>query len=134
MLGLFLVLAILVILGSRTGGVRSLMAEVAATPEERIDFLRELGWEVDAGTENKQLIHIPEQFTPVYEDYNALQKEQGYDLSLYSGKDCMLYSYTVLNYPDPGQTVVANLYTYRNRIVGGDVHSTNLDGFMIGLK
>lgn len=109
-------------------------AEAASTPEERAAFLRELGWEVDLSTEEEQLIHIPEHFTAVYQDYNDLQLQQGYDLSLYGGKDCTLYSYTVLNYPDPQQTVIANLYIHKNRVIGGDIHSTNLNGFMIGIK
>lgn len=133
-LGLIAVLAVLLTIGSSTGGVKVLSAETAATPEERAEFLRSCGWEIDPTTEEAQTIHIPEQFTAVYEDYNALQIQQGYDLSDYAGQDCTLYSYTVLNYPDTSQTVIANLYLYRDRVIGGDVHSTNLNGFMIGIK
>ena len=131
---MFLLLAVLVIVGQSTGGVKVLSAESASTPEERAAFLKDCGWEVDVATEEEQIIHIPEHFTAVYQDYNDLQLQQGYDLSLYGGQDCTLYSYTVLNYPDPEQTVIANLYIYRNRIIGGDIHSTNLNGFMIGIK
>jgi hypothetical protein len=45
-----------------------------------------------------------------------------------------MYTYAVTNYPDASQTVLADLYIYKNRVIGGDVHSTNLDGFMIGIK
>ncbi len=133
-LGLFLILTVLCMIGRSTGGIKTLAAEAASTPEERAAFLKKCGWEVDIASEEEQLIHIPEHFTAVYQDYNDLQIQQGYDLSLYGGQDCTLYSYTVLNYPDPQQTVIANLYIYRNRIIGGDIHSTNLDGFMIGIK
>ncbi len=134
MLGLFIVLTVLVMIGRGSDGIQTVSAESASSAEERVAFLKKCGWEVDISSEEEQLIHIPEHFTPVYQDYNDLQIQQGYDLSLYGGRDCTLYSYTVLNYPDPTQTVIANLYIYRNRIIGGDVHSTNLHGFMIGIK
>ncbi len=133
-LGAFVVLAVLLSLGSSTGGVKLLSAEAVTTPEERAAFLLTCGWEVDMTTEEAQTVHIPEQFTAVYESYNDLQRQQGYDLTDYAGEDCMLYSYGVLNYPDPSQTVLAHLYVYKNHVIGGDVHSTNLNGFMIGLK
>ena len=129
-----MILAVLLSLGNSTGGVRLLAAESAATAEDRADFLRSCGWEVDITSEEEQTIHIPERFTTVYESYNELQLQQGYNLADYAGEDCLLYSYAVVNYPDPSQTVLAHLYVYKNRIIGGDVHSTNLDGFMIGLK
>lgn len=130
----FVALAILLILGTAAGGPDVLTAETVSTAEERMEFLLECGWETDPASETVQDIHIPERFTAVYENYNELQLRQGYDLTEYAGRDCTLYSYTVLNYPDPNQTVIANLYIYRNRIIGGDIHSTNLNGFMIGIK
>lgn len=127
-------LGLLLFLGSRSRGVETLTRADASTAEGRMEFLMECGWETDPGSEAVQEIHIPERFTTVYDNYNDLQRQQGYDLLEYAGKDCTLYSYTVLNYPDKEQTVIADLYVYKNRIIGGDVHSTNLNGFMIGLK
>ena len=133
-LGLFALLTALLLLGSASGGISVLAAERVSTEEDRVEFLQSCGWEVDPATEKQQLIHIPEQFTAVYENYNDLQLRQGYDLTEYAGRDCTLHSYTVLNYPDDSQTVIADLYVYKNRIIGGDVHSTSLNGFMIALK
>lgn len=130
----FIVLALLLILGTAAGGPDVLTAEMVSTTEERMEFLLECGWETDPTSETVQDIHIPERFTAVYENYNDLQLRQGYDLTEYAGRDCTLYSYTVLNYPDDSQTVIADLYVYKNRIIGGDVHSTSLNGFMIALK
>ena len=130
----FIVLALLLILGTAAGGPDVLTAEMVSTTEERMEFLLECGWETDPASETVQEIHIPERFTAVYENYNDLQLRQGYDLTEYAGRDCTLYSYTVLNYPDDSQTVIADLYVYKNRIIGGDVHSTSLNGFMIALK
>lgn len=133
-LGAFVLLALLLLLGGRIGGRNAAAAEAASTAEERTGFLRECGWEVDADTEQEQIIHIPETFSPVYEEYNELQKQQGYDLAPFAGQDCTLYTYAVTNWPDAAQTVLANLYVVRGRVIGGDVHSTNLNGFMVGIK
>lgn len=132
-LAAFILLVLLLIIGSTAGGAAVLSAQVVSTPEERVAFLQECGWEVDIQSEQTQTIHIPETFSEIYESYNDLQRQQGYDLTSYAGLDCTLYTYTVTNYPDTGQTVQANLYVYKNRVIGGDVHSTNLNGFMIGL-
>lgn len=129
--GAFVLLALLIFGGRLFGGGPAGPGEDA---EGRLSFLADCGWEVEPGSEQAQEIRIPEVFTPVYEDYNELQKQQGYDLSRYAGEDVTLYTYTVTNWPDESQTVVADLYVFRGEIVGGDVHSTNLDGFMVGLK
>lgn len=133
MLAAFILLALLLIIGSTAGGAAVLAAQVVSTPEERAEFLQERGWEVDIQSEQTQTIHIPETFSEIYESYNDLQLQQGYDLKPYAGLDCTLYTYAVTNYPDKDQTVLVNLYVYKNRVIGGDVHSTNLNGFMIGL-
>jgi hypothetical protein len=130
----FLALAVLLMVGSAAGGVQVLSAEVVTSSQERAEFLMECGWAVDVQTEQEQSIHIPEKFNDLYESYNDLQLQQGYDLAPYAGQDCTMYTYAVTNYPDASQTVLADLYIYKNRVIGGDVHSTNLDGFMIGIK
>lgn len=131
-LGGVLLLLALVLLGRGLGAAPA--GEHGASTEERVAFLASCGWEADAGGEQGQIIHIPERFPAVFEDYNDLQRSQGYDLRDYAGRDCELYTYPVTNWPDDTQTVLANLYVFHGRIIGGDVHSTNLNGFMVGLK
>ena len=133
-LGALVLLALLLTVGSAAGGVKILARDVASTTEKRVGYLSECGWEVDPASEQVQQILIPERFSAVYETYNDLQKQQGWDLSKFAGRTCTLYSYAVTNYPDPEQIVIADLYIYKNQVIGGDVHSTNLNGFMIGLK
>jgi len=132
-LGGCLLLLLLLLLGRSAGSGSILSGKRISTPEDRVGFLADCGWTVDAASEQVQAIRIPEAFPPVYEDYNALQLQQGYDLHDYAGRDCDLYTYEVTNWPDESQNVLANLYVYRGRVIGGDIHSTNLDGFMIGL-
>ncbi len=133
-LGGGLLLLALILLGRGIGAGPGAGSEPGGSTEARIKFLAGCGWQADAATEQAQIIHIPEEFPPVFADYNDLQRSQGYDLADYAGRDCELYTYAVTNWPDDTQTVLANIYVFRGRIVGGDVHSTNLDGFMVGIK
>ncbi len=100
----------------------------------RLLFLERLGWQVDAGSEEREHIRLPEELSDVMAGYNRMQKAQGYDLSRHLGERCEKYSYRLTNYPDCGQTVMVTLYVRGRRVIAGDVHSTALDGFMHGLK
>ena len=133
-LGVFALIALLLVVGSAAGGVKVIARDVCSTAEKRVAYLAELGWETDILSEQEQTILIPEQFSPVYESYNELQRQQGFDLCNFAGRTCTLYTYTVTNYPDQTQVVLANLYVYKNQVIGGDVHSTSLNGFMVGIK
>ena len=104
------------------------------TLEGRLLFLERLGWQVDAGSEERERIRLPEELSDVMAGYNRMQKAQGYDLSRHLGERCEKYSYRLTNYPDCGQTVMVTLYVRGRRVIAGDVHSTALDGFMHGLK
>ena len=105
-----------------------------STLEGRQSFLREQGWEVDLGTEERKTVRIPTSLDGILKDYNELQLEQGCDLSKHLGQTCEQYSYTVTNYPDTEQTVLVTLYVQNGRLIAGDIHSTALNGFMQGLK
>ena len=59
---------------------------------DRIKFLRNLGCYVNAESETKKDITIPQDFSVVYNNYNEIQKTAGYDLSLYKGAKCKMFS------------------------------------------
>ena len=104
------------------------------TNDERVAYLKNLGWEVSPAPLNEKDIVIPKEFSEIYSKYNDLQRSQGFDLSEYQGMQVKLYTYTILNYPDYKGSVVADLYISDTKIIGGDIHSTSLNGFMHGLK
>lgn len=85
LIGLAVLLALAVIWRSN-GGVLSAHYNVTTT-DGRIAYLQALGWEADPVTETAQEIVIPRVFSGVFSDYNALQKQQGFDLSTYAGED-----------------------------------------------
>ncbi len=104
------------------------------TNDDRIIFLNEKGLEVSETEIDKKTIQIPSEFNETYEKYNELQKMQGFDLSKFQGKTVELYVYEVLNYPDTEEEIHANILIYKNKIIGGDVSSVNIDGFIEGFS
>lgn len=98
-----------------------------------VQFLADLGYEVNPTYTEVREVLIPDEFDDVFTNYNVLQKEAGMDLEPYHGKRMKCYSYEVTNYPGE-PNVLAHLYVYKEKIVGGDVSSTALDGFMHGLS
>ena len=105
----------------------------AGTNEERIAYLRSLGWEVEPTPILEQEITMPKDFPDVLTQYNELQRQQGFDLEEYAGKKLTLYTYRITNHPD-AEEADASLYVYRSELVGGDVHSTSFTGFMTALR
>ena len=97
-------------------------------------MLKDLGWEVDETPMEFMEVQIPEEFDEVYSEYNDIQLKQGMDLKKYAGKRAMRYCYQVNNYPSGEKNVVANLLIYKNKLIGGDISSTQMNGFMHGLQ
>ena len=101
--------------------------------QDRIDFLSSYGWEVVEEPIATQELLIPKEMDESYDEYLALQGEQGFDLSKYAGKRVKRYTYEITNYPTGETGVQANLLLYKNTVVGGEVLSPQLDGFLHGL-
>lgn len=115
-------------------GAREKAAMYRMTSEhQRQEFISELGWETDEEYDTCRIVIIPQEFDEVYTSYNDLQKQQGFDLEEYKGKTVEIYSYPVHNYPGESD-VMLSLMVYNGQLIGGDVCSTAIDGFMQGLK
>lgn len=99
----------------------------------RLDFINACGWMVDGNGELEEIV-LPQTFNEVYTQYNELQKKQGYDLSKYCGETVKQYTYRVLNHKSGGENVFLHLLVRDDQVIGGDVCSTELNGFMQGLK
>ena len=128
---------VLVLTGSgrkaQAASLPKLTAKVKSN-EQRVSYLQGLGWEVSQTPLEEQEVTIPKTFNEIYTSYNELQKAQGFDLTDYAGLRVTRYTYEVRNYPDASDTVVADLLVYKHKVIGGDVQSTALDGFMQGLE
>ena len=101
--------------------------------EDRIEYLSAYGWQVSPQPLASQELLIPEEMDESYDEYLALQTEQGFDLAKYAGKQVKRYTYEITNYPSGEQGVQANLLLYKNTVIGGEVLSPQLDGFLHGL-
>lgn len=106
----------------------------AKTNEQRVEFLTSFEWEIEQEADEIVDVKIPEEFDDVYENYNALQKRQGCDLKKYAGKRCKRYTYIVTNYPGKPENIRANLLVVNGKLVGGDICSIELEGFIHGFR
>ena len=98
-------------------------------------YLASYGWEVEEEAEAIEEIVIPEEFSEVFQKYNEIQKEQGFDLEKQKGQRVKRYTYVVTNYPEEPDYVRANLFIYKNKVVGGDICSLRVDGgFLHGFE
>ena len=83
----------------------------------------------------QKTITVPRNWDAVYTEYNALQQQQGYDLTPYKGKQVQLYTYEITNYTGYDQGIVADLLVSNGRVIGADLCNTSAkDGFMLGLE
>lgn len=119
-------LAALVLLCSGGGGME--------TTEERTAYLASLGWEVDDASETGRDVVLPEELDGVLLQYNELQKQQGFDLEPWLGRECKSWSYTITNYPSGEQGVIAQIFVCGGEVIAGDIHSAKLGGFMHSLR
>ncbi len=110
-----------------------LAAAVPDTSPEGVcrSFLEARGWRTGDFTEEP--LQLPEAGDAAWNTYLVLQEENGFDLAACGGKTVLHLSCPILNHPD-GENVYANLYWYEGHIVGGDIMSPALDGFMQGLE
>ena len=104
------------------------------TNEDRVRFLAQFGWQVDPEAVESVEVTIPEEFNKIFTAYNELQKRQGLDLSKFKKKNVQRYTYKITNYDGYEGTVYANILVYRNKVIGGDVCSADVKGFMHGLE
>lgn len=111
----------------------SAMGKTVKNNDQRVEYLKSFGWEVDTEPIDEETVVIPRKFTDVYAKYNDIQKSQGFDLSEYGGMEAVRYTYKVLNYPGE-KDVVADIIVFRSNVIAGDVQSISLDGFMHGLE
>ena len=101
--------------------------------DKNISFISQYGWIIDEESKECEALLIPLPLNDVYEKYNEIQKEGGFDLSHYCGKKAMRYTYRVLNHK-AGEGVFVNLIVYEGKVIGADIMQRELGGFMHGIN
>lgn len=114
--------AAVAVLGTRRAAAAAVVSPKGVkTAEDRAAYLRSWGWEVPDSAVSVEELELPEKLGEEYTEYLALQTDQGFDLSKYTGKRVRRYTYDVLNYPTGETGVVAHLLIYKNTVIGGEV-------------
>jgi hypothetical protein len=130
--GRAILLAVIVLLSAllaaRCTRIRGASVRVDGTADIVI-YLNGFGWAVEPEPVTVRNVQIPARFTETYQRYNDLQKQQGFDLSRYRADIVESYTFRVLNHPAAGD-VFANVLVFRGRIIGGDICSFAINGFM----
>ena len=102
------------------------------TEDDRLEFLRGFGYEVETTTIEVEEVEIPAEFDSVYTKYNDIQRSQGLNLRKYRRKTATRYTYRVTNYEGYEGTVLASLIIYKNKIIAGDVCGIDANSFVHG--
>lgn len=127
-------LAILSTESAQTG--KTGMSIKASTHSERMAFLSQYGWELDEASVQVQEVVIPTEFDDTYKEYNKIQLAQGFDLTPFMGARAKRWTYIVKNYKgyENKECIHANILVCDGLVIGGDICSVELDGFMHGFS
>lgn len=109
---------------------------LADTHQNRMKFISQFGWQVDEEPVQVKEIIIPTETDDVYSAYNELQRSQNFDLTEFAGERAKCWTYTVKNYEgyENQECIHANILVYDGKVIGGDICSVELDGFMHGFS
>lgn len=99
-----------------------------STNQKRVAYITALGITLQNDEYSKKDTVIPLEFGNVYNKYNTMQKQAGFDLSGYKGQNVTIYTYNCDTYK------VVNLIVYKGRLIGGDICDLQIDGQMLPLK
>lgn len=127
-----LILAVILLFGGNKDTVTT--AANVSDNDSRVAFLNSFGWDVTTSPTESGKVRIPDEPGDVFTRYNALQKEQGYDLGNFAGKTVMRYVYKINNFPGATEPVYATLLVHKNQIIGGDITDTSTKGAIRGFK
>ncbi len=100
---------------------------------DRIIYLKGFGWEVSPEPVQVEELQVPAEFDSTYDDYLALQTNQGFDLTQYAGKKVKRYTYDITNYPTGETGYQVSLLLFKDRVVGGEVASADSGEILHGL-
>ena len=100
----------------------------------REKYLASYGWEIAPESEQERTVLLPRSFEGAPGEYARMQTSQGYDFASYAGLECRQFTYELKAYGGGSGTVYAVLYVKGTRVIGGDIHSAEIDGFMHGIR
>lgn len=127
-LGLLLLAAAVIWLGWRL--IRSGESGIPGeTEQQRISYIESFGWDAGITRVDVKEIRIPVDFDEVYEEYNDIQRQQGFDLRRYRAHSVRQYTYEINRTDDDPVPMLAHLLVENGVIIGADITSAQAGGF-----
>ena len=126
-----IVVIIIVISAVMIGATIALYMHPISGDKVAYKYVTALGWEVERIPVETINVKIPEKLGEVYAAYNQLQNAAGFDLEKVAGRICERVTFIVKNFD--GDDVRVNALVYKGKVVGGDICSIKMDGFMLPL-
>lgn len=93
------------------------------TNQQRLDYIQSFGWDTGITHCDVQEVRIPVNFDEVYEEYNDLQKKQGFDLRSYRAHSVKKYTYEISRSDDDPVPLYAELLVENGEIIAADITS-----------
>ena len=103
------------------------------TNQQRLEYIQGFGWETGITHSKVEEIRIPVEFDEVYEEYNAIQRSQGFDLRKYRAHTVKKYTYEISRTDDDPVQLLADLLVENGVIIGADVTSAEAGGLTAAL-
>lgn len=131
---LFVLITLVPTYAAESEQVASYSYEKVKSEDDAEQFLAQFGWIVDASPVEVTVVTMPGEFDKIFAAYNEIQKAQGLNLLKYKRKNLTRYTFEVKNYEGYDGRVLANVLVYRGKVVGGDICSADIDGFVHGFE
>lgn len=103
------------------------------TNQQRLEYIQSFGWRTGLTHCELEEIRIPVDFDEVYEEYNALQRSQGFDLRRYRAHSVKKYTYEITRTDDDPVRLYADLLVEDGKIIAADVTSAEAGGLLAAL-
>ncbi len=101
--------------------------------EDAAGFLSSRGVAV-SGEGSCKTVTLPAEFGEVYERYNELQKQAGYDLTKYASREAEVYTFRIASVNgSPSDYTEAHVMVCDSSVIGGDLASLSPEGEMAPL-
>ncbi len=100
---------------------------VFMSDEEVEEFANQYSYEIEK-LYSLQEVYVPIEFNDKYEQYNELQKKQGYDLEPYKGEKCRLYIYELKDYTIDDKTAYMSVIVLGDKVIGGHISNQTEGG------
>lgn len=95
---------------------------------QRIAYIESFGWDPGISHTDTKEVRIPVNFDEVYQEYNNLQKKQGFDLKKYRAHTVRQYTYQIKRTDDDPVPLYAHLLVENGIIIGADITSAEAGG------